>query len=341
MYRLPPSGLEKRRCRMTDADLVRFLEELFGSDPWPKPLNLLTARARLRAGESLKDVARGLRTVPGRVEAVAKSRTPAAAVLAFRSKDVPAEQVARIRKILGVLILGRAAEIAFEDIYRAAMGSSEFELVDLREGRTDTDYRLLNGGKRPLYRINIKFFGSNFRRGPELVGLAPEDCFPLATYKIHGALQKQQAEHLPYIFVVVGVPGLTGETIAPIIEDQYVQPLAWLTASNIPGKRDLEDRLVARIVEANLPAYCKAYDRIRSADWFVLSARRADLLLREKLFERVYALRIRGFAQQFRSAELDMHFSLSRDMMALPDFLALLKKEGQTRAASMLERGSV
>lgn len=326
---------------MTDGQLVAFLHDLFGDEPWPKPLNLLTAKARLRAGETLMEAARALRTTQGRVRAVADSRAPAAKVLGVRNRDIPVDQVARIRKILGVLILGRAAEIAFEEIYTSAMGSSEFELVDLREGRSDTDYRLLNGGNRALYRINIKFFGSNFRRGPELVGLSPEDCFPLATYKIHGALQKQEAEHLPYVFVIVGVPGLTGETIAPIIEDQMVRPLAWLTASNISGKRDLEDRVVARIVEANLPAYREAYDRIRKADWFILSARRADSLLREKLFDRVYALRIRGFAQQFRSAELDMHFSLSQDMLGLPHFLALLKKEGQTRAASMLERGSI
>jgi hypothetical protein len=261
--------------------------------------------------------------------------------LGLTNRQVPPDQAKKVRQTLGTLILGRAAEIAFEDIYQSAMGKSEFELVDMREGRSDTDYRLLNGGKRPLFRINIKFFGSNFRRGPELVGLDPEDCFPLATYKIHGALQKQDAEHLPYMFVIVGVPRLTGETIAPIIEDRYVEPLAWLTAGSIPKKRDLEDRVVARIVEANLPAYATAYDRIRNAEWYVLSARKANHLLRDKLFDRVYALRVRGFAQQFRSAELDMHFSLADDMMALTEFLALLKAEGQARATSMLERGSI
>jgi hypothetical protein len=326
---------------MTDAQMAAFLRGVFGADPWPKPLNLIAVKEYLAATGTVQAAARALGTTAARVQTIANSRTPTAAVLGMRYKDIPADQAARIRKILGVLILGRAAEIAFEDIYTSAMGTSEFELVDLREGHSDTDYRLLNGGKRALYRINIKFFGSNFRRGPELVGLQPEDCFPLATYKIHGALQKQEDEHLPYVFVIVGVPGLTGDAIAPIIEDHYVQPLAWLTASSISGKRALEDRVVGRIVEANLPAFRQAYDRIRSADWFVLSARRADALLREKLFSRVYALRIRGFAQQFRGAELDMHFSLSQDMMSLPDFLDLLKKEGQTRAASMLERGSI
>jgi hypothetical protein len=325
---------------MTDKQLLTFLQELFGKESLPKPLNLLTARHLLKTG-SPSEVARSLRTTAARVTEVGDSRHPGATLLGLTSRQVATDQAQKVRQTLGTLILGRAAEIAFEDIYQTAMGGSEFELVDLREGRSDTDYRLLNGGKRPLFRINIKFFGSNFRRGPELVGLEPEDCFPLATYKIHSALLKQDAEHLPYMFVIVGVPGLTGEAIAPIIEDRYVQPLAWLMASSIPKKRDLEDRVVARIVDANLPAYRTAYDRIRTADWYVLSARKADLLLREKLFERVYALRIRGFAQQFRSAELDMHLSLASDTMRLTDFLSVLKDEGQARATAKLERGSI
>jgi len=72
----------------------------------------------------------------------------------------------------------------------------------------------------------------------------------------------------------------------------------------------------------------------------VLSARKADNLLRELLFERVYALKIRGFAQQFRGAELDMHFSLKADLVTLKEFLQVLKQEGQTKVTSLLERGT-
>lgn len=86
------------------------------------------------------------------------------------------------------------------------MHSEEFELRDLREGRTDTDYRLHNGRGRPIYRVNIKFHGSQFRRGREMVGLDSSDCFALATYKIHSAIEKQKQEGLPYFFAIVGVP---------------------------------------------------------------------------------------------------------------------------------------
>jgi hypothetical protein len=39
-------------------------------------------------------------------------------------------------------------------------------------------------------------------------------------------------------------------------------------------------------------------------------------------------------------AELDMHFSLKKDLVTLKDFLHTLKEEGQTKMTSLLERGT-
>ncbi len=117
--------------------------------------------------------------------------------------------------------------------------------------------------------------------------------------------------------------------------------MALITKSEkISGKRNLEELIVNRIVAEETAAYKEAYSRIRSAEWFVLSARKAFNLLQELLVERVYALRVRNFAQQFRGAELDMHFSLKKDLVTLRDFLRTLKEEGQTKMASLLERGT-
>ena len=73
--------------------------------------------------------------------------------------------------------------------------------------------------------------------------------------------------------------------------------------------------------------------------WYMLSARRADRLVREKLFDRVFALRVPGFARAFRGAELDMHFSLSEDLTPLPEFLAALRDRGPQAVSTILERG--
>ncbi len=83
-----------------------------------------------------------------------------------------------------------------------------------------------------------------------------------------------------------------------------------------------------------------AYQRIRNAEWYVLSARRADILLHERLYERVYALRIPGFTRQFGRAEVDMHFSLSKDLVSLAEFLRVLRTDGQGKVTTMLERGT-
>jgi hypothetical protein len=42
---------------------------------------------------------------------------------------------------------------------------------------------------------------------------------------------------------------------------------------------------------------------IHAADWYALSARRADRLLRDELFDRVSAVRARAFARNYRNAE--------------------------------------
>jgi hypothetical protein len=200
---------------------------------------------------------------------------------------------------------------------------------------------MLNGNGRPVWRINIKFSGSLFRKAAAYVSLEPYDCFPLATYKIHAALQKQDAEHLAYVFLVVNVPDLTAKSIGDQFPKKEISSLLDLLVSPIGGKRDIEDRFVDRLVHNQHPIFEGALKKIRDANWYVLSARRADRLLREKLFERVYAVRVPGFARLFGKAELDMHFSLKQDLHELHGFLRELREGGLQRASSMLERGVI
>jgi hypothetical protein len=324
-------------------DLLRAFFADTGRWPrWPKPLHLLQGALLVTENRlDLASAARAVGTTPRHIEEVAASADPVEAVLKIRLDAITDDAIEKRRRNIGQLVLGRAAEIAFEDICRAAIDPAEFSLKDVREGRTNTDYRLLNGGARPLYRFNIKFVGAVFRRGAEMVGLEPADCFPLATYKIHAALQEQTQEHLPYVFAVVKVPDLNATAVAEAIPVDQVRPVAQLFASPaVNRKRDYEDWLVDKIVALRSDAFMAAYSRIRAAAWYVLSARRADRLLHERLFERVFALRIPGFTRQFGGAEVDMHFSLSRDLVTLVEFLDVLRRDGQGRVTSMLERGT-
>jgi hypothetical protein len=328
---------------MSQPDLVAFLKAAYPEGPWPKPFHMLQGVERIRAGASAAEAAREVRTNAKLLSGLTEAKDPPYELLGLTPADLTAENLKKAGVILGQLLIGRAAEMAFEDIYRQGVGpDKEFKLIDLREGRSDTDYRVLNGRDRPIYRVNIKFFGSTFRRAEEMVGLQPEDCFPLATYKIFGALQKQEREHLPYIFAIVGVPALTAVSIQDQLPQDFVQIVALISRSDkVGGKRNFEDKVVELIVAQQSPAFQAVYDRIRQANWYVLSARKADTLLRQLLFDRVFAMKVRGFAQQFRSAELDMHFSLKDDLVKLTDFLRILNEEGQTKMASLLERGTL
>ena len=312
---------------------------LLGSDDWPKPLHVLQGLELLRTGESLNAAAREVRTTPARLRRAQEAADPFADIL---GESLPPNSVVVNERapILGNLVLGRAAELVFEEIYRREMPGTEFGLVDLREGRTDTDYRMYNGQGRPVYRINIKFHGARFRRAAELVGLKPEDCFALATYKIDSAMKKQDEEDLPYFFAIVGVAGLTAAAVGDQIPRDVTEAVSFLgRVPRKPSIRAIEDAAVEYLVRSNAAVATSTIDEIRKADWYMLSARRADRLLREKLFDRVFALRVRNFARAFGGAELDMHFSLAEDLTPFPEFLAALRERGPQAVSTILERG--
>lgn len=294
----------------------------------------------VEGGEPLKVAARAGGTTVKRLSAALAAPDPVSKIVGHSLAHAQAElRVSRARAMVGSLLLGEIAERVFEGIYKRTMDTDDLRLEDDRKSRNDTDYRVLNGKGRPVFRINIKFHGSQFRNAKDLVGLEPLDCFALATYKIHQGLRKQEQEVIPYLFVVVGVPHLTGVVAGAVVPDD----LAHIVALCSSGKRDVEERVVrfllrreAEVGDAQIAAF---RTQIESAAWYVLSARRADILLREKLFDRVYAVRVRGFAQQYRNAEVDMHFSLQSDLTLLTRFLAELKERGLPGLTGTLERG--
>ena len=130
-------------------------------------------------------------------------------------------------------------------------------------------------------------------------------------------------------------------SIGDQLPEKDISTLLQLLVSPMSGKRDIEDRFTHALADRRHPVFARSLDRIRHAKWYVLSARRANQLLREKLFDRVYAVRVPGFARLFGKAELDMHFSLKEDLRDLHGFLMELREGGLQRASSMLERGAV
>lgn len=328
-------------------DLLGLIGRLYPEDP-PAPFLLLQGLARVRAGEEAGAVARSVRSTRKRIQALAAAADPLAELFGWSLASAgEAEAMRRPQGMIGQLLLGELAERAFEKIYKETMGTHELILEDAREARNETDYRVLNGQRRPVFRINIKFYGTLFRNARDLVGLEPEDCFALATYKIHQGLLKHDSERLPYVFVIVGVPGLTGASVGAAVPEDMAHLVSLVhAAAGVPGKRAIEERVVASLIDSEQPETFRSElarfrDAIEAADWYALSARRAARLLRDKLFERVYAVRVRAFARNYRNAELDMHFSLRHDLTPLKAFLTSARERGLHGLAVDLERGEI
>jgi len=331
--------------------LIPLLRTLYGDDALPDPFTVLAEahdqRHASRIAEPSADTPN--RALTARAKKVAALLAAPDALLAAvdvaSGTTLPDKLIIRAETMLGQLLLGSLAEQAFEDIYRTTIGTTELSLQDERGARNDTDYRVLNGGGRQVFRINIKLHGARFRKAQEAVGLDPDDCFPLATYKIHQGLQKQEREALPYLWIVIDCP-----VAAADIGKQLPRPLVELIAlayasKKITGKRKIEERVVDYLMSSADHAFASKIGGLRTqlahAPWRVISARRADKLLREKLFERVFAVRVRAFNRSYGGAELNMHLSLSQDMTPLADFLKTMKDKGLHGVTAGLERGTI
>lgn len=325
---------------MTFPEFVDLLNRLYQSRPLPKPFRKFHGLELVRQGTDLAAAAREVNTTRTKLQEVVDADDPIECVLGLGFDQVDDAHRRKAQLALGQMLLGKCAEQSFEEIYRSGAQWHEFSLRDDREGRTDTDYFLCNGQERRVYRINIKFHGALFRRAPEMVGLEPEDCFALATYKIHSALEKQESERLPYFFAIVGVRHLSAESVGAQLPAELLDAAALVhQAPDSPSAREFEDRITDYLAATSHSIYTQTLADIEKADWYVISARRADRLLREKLYERVYALKVRNFTRVFRGAEVDMHFSLSQDLIPLQTFLGTLRESGSHAVTSRLERG--
>ena len=318
------------------------MEGVFGEVGWPRAVRFLEALNHLRHGKTTAEAAQLVRTTKEKILALQSASSPPLAALGITALPAGPEELQRnATRLLGQMLLGRCAEMVFESHYRAEMQNEQLHLSNESGSGTDTDYRLLDGQGRYLFRINIKFHGAQFRDAKQWVDLLPSDCFPLATYKIRSALQKQDEEGKPYFFAIVGVPNLTAEAAGRRFEPALLEAASIILSANVDAKRKFEDAIVDYAVRTQSPAFREAYAAIEMAQWYVLSARRADLLLRSLLFERVFALRVRNFARVFRGAEVDMHFSLTRELVPLSTFFSHLREGGLVKVSTLLERGEL
>lgn len=170
---------------------IALLRDIYGAEPLPKPFDLIEAAILGATPEDMVGLSHHARR---KVATLQGERSPLLVALELPAGfEADAKSRGRVQKQLGSMLQGLLAERLFEQIYKSTLGTTELRLEDSREARDDTDYRVLNGKGRPVFRINIKFHGTLFRQAQELVGLAPDDCFALATYKIKQGLENRSA----------------------------------------------------------------------------------------------------------------------------------------------------
>lgn len=254
--------------------------------------------------------------------------------------QVPSPTPARRRAFAGLLV-GAVAEQEFQQRYRDAMGGQQFSFKDQRASTTETDFLILNGAGRPAFRINIKSHGTFFQQAKKFVGLEPEDCFALATYKIRDAVTRSSRESLPFLFAIVSSQDLAAAPIAESLPEPVRLILDTSTLyRGISGWRAVEDALVESLLGPDTDPSAKELsarlrEAVRGAEWRVISAARAFHLMNELLWERVPALAQRTFGRDPQS-QPNMHFSLQNDMIGLDDLLELLRTHGLQHVATKI-----
>jgi hypothetical protein len=317
--------------------LARILADVYGPPtPESREVRRILAIQRLLSGESANDVASkfGLQK-RALVVAAERVRAEGLSGLTAYSGRITEQDLARRRNGIAQMVLGLLAERRFEELSNEITGTGTLRIEDHRLSRTDTDYRLLNGQSNPICRLNIKFHGTLFRESQRFVGLAPEDCFALATYKINNALKRQKAERLPYVFLVLSVRDVSAADVARVVSDDYVWAL-----SALEGRMAIEEAIVKRLlVPDDLGRFRPILDRMPEGQFRIISAQKAYNILKEPLFERVHALSLKGFTRRFSRAEVDMHLSLSQELTPVRTFLELLVRESPQKFAVRLYIG--
>lgn len=232
-------------------DLLAAVAVVYGEREVPRAFRLLQAARAVRQGGDSKVLAKPLRANAKRLDELAKSDDPVAALFKTTPDAAAADEEGwkRRRQSLGQMVLAGLAERTFERLYKTTLGSEELLLEDERTGYTETDYRVLNGSRRPVFRLNIKFHGTLFANAKVMVGLEPEDCFALATYKIWQGMEKQDKEVLPYVFAIVSVPGLTAEAAGAIVPERLTHLAVFVYAATFDKKRRVEDAIVRHLIE--------------------------------------------------------------------------------------------
>src|SRR4029079_17456709 len=103
---------------MNRNDLLKTIKEIFPTGTWPRPLHLLQALSLCESGTLLSEAAKAVSTSQATLKIETAASDTVSAVLGLDLNQIDDRHRRRATQILGQLLLGRCAEIAFEQIYK-------------------------------------------------------------------------------------------------------------------------------------------------------------------------------------------------------------------------------
>jgi hypothetical protein len=284
---------------------------------------------RVLAGEPAKSVAAEIRLSGRALTRLVESVKAAGLAGLVSDLDERLASLPERRIAITQLLLARLAERRFELLSPRLTAGRTLIVEPQHNERSPAEYLLKDGAGRGVCRLAITFHASAVRDARE-VALEPDDCFAVPTHAIHAALSRQEAERVPYLFLVVRNLALRPSSVAASVPEA----LAWLSAV-LDGKRFVDEAVADYLCREEFAARLEGiWRRMSESEFLVISAAKAARVLRERLFERVPALRVSRFVPPTR---ITMHFSLSQDLVPFSKLVGFVDLPMEVLAARLTD----
>ncbi len=327
--------------------LWQLLSEIYDEPTLWRPLERLRAVILAAEGQEERSIARVLGRSAGTVRGWLEGfRT--GGLRGLLGEPTGSDEADRHLQIFSNLLVAQLGEEIFEPLMGGPVRSMGYRVVDRRAEHAEQDFDIQDAAGRPALSVNVKVHSSQFRNAPQVVGLAADDCFALALYKILSAFKQSRETGVPFLFLVSIRWGIVEEVMRRVPEE--VGELVELVfRARAQGRRRAEDHLVQHAVGRlrEIGTWGELIEILtREGDHRVLSAKKALDLFMDRFDPRCPALSIREFGRAFGgqrgvAAEVNMHFSISDEMEALGRLLSNLEREGLDWFRRLVEAGMI
>lgn len=227
------------------------------------------------------------------------------------------------------LVVGTIAEGVFESTQLRPLEKYGFKIIDYHEKGENRDFGV-NKDNLELP-INVKTASTVFRNALKTVGLDPEDCIPVSTYKALGG-----SKRVPNLIYVDLVDFALREKVDAFVESLVGPPaILWDLFSWYAGKgaKQAQDQYIKQLFSEHRPALEAFVDD--ASNFRVISAKKVVALMHQ-MPHRVPGLGIKAAGTGTFNAEVNLHISVSRETQPWADVANLIVEHGIQAALDLI-----